>query len=63
MIDDSDTPGITSPDYVVLKWDIQLQTADRLRSIALLKQSLEEELHAINALTAALLRRAFSGEL
>ena len=113
LVDDRDAPGITSPDYVVLKtatgilhyrwfyrwfrslfgdrfirtlargavrerilykrlstgsieiptWTAQLEAADKITKITPLLSAIEAQLSEINALPAALLIRAFSGEL
>ncbi len=113
MLDDGDTPGITSPDYVVFKskkgmihprwfyywfrspygeafiktlargavrermlfnrlangevelppWEVQCQTAEKLKEVKILKSTIESQLAEINQLPAALLRQAFSGKM
>jgi type I restriction enzyme S subunit len=116
MVDDGDPPGITSPDYVVVKgrpgmldtrwfyywfrsvhgvnliaslsrgavrerilfnrlttgvidlpdYETQKQASDRMKHVQPVVEAVaavEEELSTINALPAALLRRAFNGEL
>lgn len=113
MVDEGDAPGITSPDYVVVKgqpgvldtrwfyywfrseqgaqlidslsrgavrerimfnrlavgkielpdYETQLNASMRMKLIKPIVESINMELAAINALPAALLRRAFNGEL
>jgi len=113
MVDESDTPGITSPDYVVVRgkdgildsrwfyyWfrspfgahlieslsrgavrerilfnrlaegiikippiDVQKEASDKMRHIAGARRTVDDEIQTINRLPAALLRRAFNGEL
>jgi len=113
MVDDSDTPGITSPDYVVVqgkegvldsRWfyywfrspfgahlveslsrgavrerilfnrlaegmieipsiDAQEEASAKMRDVAASRKTIAEQLDIINRLPAALLRRAFEGEL
>lgn len=113
MVDDDDPPGITSPDYVVVKgrpgmldtrwfyywfrsihgvnliaslsrgavrerilfnrlatgmidlpdYETQKQASDRMKHVQPVVEAVAKELQAINALPAALLRRAFNGEL
>lgn len=113
MVDEPDTPGITSPDYVVIRgkdgildsrwfyyWfrspfgahlieslsrgavrerilfnrlaegmidlppiDVQKEASAKMRMVAGVKRSLDEQLATINRIPAALLRRAFNGEI
>ncbi|MGH7405358.1 MAG: hypothetical protein ACREJA_05720 [Candidatus Methylomirabilales bacterium] len=42
---------------------ISIVLAERIAAVERLRNELEEQLHAINTLPAALLRRAFSGEV
>jgi type I restriction enzyme S subunit len=113
MVDDGDAPGITSPDYVVLKgrpgildtrwfyywfrssqgahlidslsrgavrerilfnrlavgkieipdYETQCQASERMKLVKPVVQAIAQELESINTLPAALLRRAFNGEL
>lgn len=113
MVDEGDAPGITSPDYVVVKgrpgmldtrwfyywfrsvhgvnliaslsrgavrerilfnrlatgvidlpdYETQKQASDRMKHVQPVVEAVTKELQAINALPAALLRRAFAGEL
>ena len=50
-------------EIAVPPWEIQVEVAKKLRMIAEARQSLMEQLGAINKLPAAILRRAFRGEL
>jgi type I restriction enzyme S subunit len=113
MVDENDTPGITSPDYVVVKgrpgildtrwfyywfrsvygahlidsltrgavrerilfnrlaagkielpgYATQLRYSERMKKVRPVVASITEQLEIINALPAALLRRAFNGEI
>lgn len=113
MVDEGDEPGITSPDYVVIKgrpgvldtrwfyywfrsgdgehlikslsrgavrerilfkrlaegeieipdYETQIQASIRMQRAMPMVETIEQELNTINALPAALLRRAFNGEL
>jgi len=44
-------------------WDVQVQVAEKLRAITAMRRVVQDQLATINALPAALLRRAFNGEL
>ncbi len=44
-------------------WEIQVKAAQKLRMVVQAKEPLAQQIDAINALPAALLRRAFAGEL
>lgn len=113
MVDEGDAPGITSPDYVVVKgrpgvldtrwfyywfrstsgahlidslsrgavrerilfnrlaageielpaYEIQLHASERMKQVRPIVESITNELETINALPAALLRRAFAGKV
>lgn len=113
MVDDGDVPGVTSPDYVVVKgrpgildtrwfyywfrsvygenlidslsrgavrerilfnrlsvgkiqlpdYEVQLNVSEQMKHVRPVVQMITQELETINALPAALLHRAFNGEL
>ncbi|MCC6443443.1 MAG: restriction endonuclease subunit S [Armatimonadetes bacterium] len=44
-------------------WNAQIEAAQKLKHIAPLRQTIEEQLQTINQLPAALLRKAFRGEM
>lgn len=54
---------LTTAQIDIPSWDVQLEIADKLRELARLRGLSREQLAAIERMPAALLRRAFAGEL